>query len=60
MESKHTKYSSDNMMRKIKNKSIEASRLLINKILKDEFIKANDYNFPYREFKKIKGSFVAV
>jgi hypothetical protein len=57
-ESKHTKYSSDNMMRKIKNKSIEASRLLINKILKDEFKKANDYNFPYREFKKIKGSFI--
>ena len=31
-ESKHTKFSEDNMMRKIKNKIIESSRLLVNKI----------------------------
>ena len=36
IESKHTKHSSDNMMRKIKNKVIESSRLLVNKIIKDE------------------------
>lgn len=36
IESKHTKHSSDNMMRKIKNKVIESMRLLINKVLKDE------------------------
>ena len=35
-DSKHTKYSADNMMRKIKNKVIESSRLLINKVLRDE------------------------
>ena len=57
LESKHTKYSTDNMMRKIKNKVIESSRILINKILKEEFSLAKDYTFPYREFKKIQGAF---
>ena len=56
-ESKHTKYSPDNMMRKIKNKVIESSRLLINKIIKEEFKKTMDYNFPYRQFRKIQGAF---
>ena len=59
IESKHTKYSPDNMMRKIKNKVLESSRLLANKILKEEIknipnIKCNLFN---REFRKIKGSF---
>ena len=59
IESKHTKHSSDNMMRKIKNKVIESSRLLVNKIIKDEMknnpnIKFNLFN---KEFRKIKGSF---
>ena len=56
--SKHTKFSSDNMMRKIKNKIIESSRLLINKILAEEIQKMKGkFQFPYIEFKKIKGSF---
>ena len=56
--SKHTKFSSDNMMRKIKNKIIESSRLLSNKVLSDEIKNLkNLYQFPYMEFKKIKGSF---
>ena len=56
--SKHTKFSSDNMMRKIKNKIIESSRLLINKILAEEIQKMKSkFQFPYIEFKKIKGSF---
>ena len=56
--SKHTKFSSDNMMRKIKNKVIESSRLLINKVLGDEIQNLkNLYQFPYNEFKKIKGAF---
>jgi len=56
--SKHTKFSSDNMMRKIKNKIIESSRLLCNKILKNEIKNLKElYQFPYTEFKKIKGSF---
>ena len=47
------------MMRKIKNKVLESSRLLSNKILKEEIknipnIKCNLFN---REFRKIKGSF---
>ena len=58
-ESKHTKHSSDNMMRKLKNKVIESSRLLVNKILKEEI--KNDANIRFkifnREFRKIKGSF---
>ena len=59
IESKHTKYSPDNMMRKIKNKVLESSRLLANKILKEEIknipnIKCNLFN---REFRKIQGSF---
>ena len=58
-ESKHTKYSSDNMMRKLKNKVIESSRLLVNKILKEEI--KNDTNIKFKifnkEFRKIKGSF---
>ena len=46
------------MMRKIKNKVIESSRLLINKVLKDE-IKNNNLNFKliYKDFRKIQGSF---
>ena len=56
-ESKHTKYSTDNMMRKIKNKVIESSRLLVNKILKDEYKKDGQKNFPFLEFHKIQGSF---
>ncbi len=59
IESKHTKYSPDNIMRKIKNKVLESSRLLANKILKEEIknipnIKCNLFN---REFRKIQGSF---
>ena len=58
IQSKHTKFSPDNMMRKIKNKIIESSRLLTNKILSDEISKMKDrFQFPYLEFKKIKGSF---
>ena len=58
IQSKHTKFSPDNMMRKIKNKIIESSRLLTNKILSDEISKIKDkFRFPYMEFKKIKGSF---
>ena len=57
IESKHTKYSEDNMMRKIKNKVIESCRLLINKILKNEFKYVTEQNFPYQEFRKIQGSF---
>jgi len=56
--SKHTKFSSDNMMRKIKNKIIESSRLLCNKILENEIKNLKElYQCPYTEFKKIKGSF---
>ena len=56
--SKHTKFSSDNMMRKIKNKIIESSRLLINKVLIDEIYSSKmKFKFPYKGFKKIKGSF---
>ena len=58
IESKHTKHSSDNMMRKIKNKVIESMRLLINKVLKDEIKNENiKYNLLYKEFRKIQGSF---
>ena len=58
-ESKHTKHSSDNMMRKIKNKVIESSRLLINKVLKEEIKNNPNQKFKIfnREFRKIKGSF---
>ena len=46
------------MMRKIKNKIIESSRLLINKVLAEEIQKMKGkFQFPYIEFKKIKGSF---
>ena len=56
--SKHTKFSSDNMMRKIKNKIIESSRLLSNKLISNEINNMkNLFQFPYTEFKKIKGSF---
>ena len=56
--SKHTKYSSDNMMRKIKNKIIESSRQLANKLLLEEINNLkNKFKFPYKEFRKIKGSF---
>ena len=59
MESKHTKHSADNMMRKIKNKVIESSRLLINKIFNNEINNTPNlnYNLIYREFRKIQGSF---
>ena len=46
------------MMRKIKNKIIESSRLLCNKVLESEIKNLKElYQFPYTEFKKIKGSF---
>ena len=46
------------MMRKIKNKIIESSRLLCNKILENEIKNLKElYQSPYTEFKKIKGSF---
>ena len=57
-ESKHTKFSEDNMMRKIKNKIIESSRLLTNKLFFDELKIINEnYYFCCKEFRKIKGSF---
>ena len=58
-DSKHTKYSADNMMRKIKNKVIESSRLLINKVLRDEIENNKNIKFTltHREFRKIQGSF---
>ena len=57
-ESKHTKFSEDNMMRKIKNKIIESSRLLTNKLFFDELKILNEnYFFCCKEFRKIKGSF---
>ena len=57
-ESKHTKFSEDNMMRKIKNKIIESSRLLANKLFEQELKEINDkHYFNCREFRKIKGSF---
>ena len=59
IESKHTKYSTDNMMRKIKNKVIESSRLLINKVLNDEINNNKNIKFTlsHKEFRKIQGSF---
>ena len=57
-ESKHTKFSEDNMMRKIKNKIIESSRLLTNKFFFEELKALNDkYCYCCKEFRKIKGSF---
>ena len=57
-ESKHTKFSEDNMMRKIKNKIIESSRLLVNKLFSDEIKNINDkYYYMNKELRKIKGSF---
>jgi len=51
--SKHTKFSSDNMMRKIKNKIIESSRLLCNKILENEIKNLKVlFQFPYTDLKK--------
>ena len=58
-KSTHTKHSPDNMMRKIKNKVIESSRLLVNKVLNEE-IKDNrniTFNLIHKEFRKIKGCF---
>ena len=58
-KSTHTKHSPDNMMRKIKNKVIESSRLLVNKVLNEE-IKNNrniTFNLIHKEFRKIKGCF---
>ena len=58
IESKHTKHSPDNMMRKIKNKVIESSRLLINKVLNDEIKNQNvKFGVIHKEFRKIQGSF---
>ena len=47
------------MMRKIKNKVIESSRLLINKLLSYEINNTPNLklNLFYREFRKIQGSF---
>ena len=57
-ESKHTKFSEDNMMRKIKNKIIESSRLLTNRFFFEELKVLNDkYCYCCKEFRKIKGSF---
>ena len=57
-ESKHTKFSDDNMMRKIKNKVIESSRILVNKVFKDEINSGNiETNYIKQEFSKIKGAF---
>ena len=58
-ESMHTKFSSDNMMRKIKNKVIESSRLLANRIIKEESKNSCNikFNLIIREFRKIQGSF---
>ena len=58
-ESKHTKFSEDNMMRKIKNKIIESSRLLTNKLFVEELkeVKEKKHYLNCREFRKIKGSF---
>ena len=58
-DSTHTKYSSDNMMRKIKNKVIESSRLLANRIIKEETKNSYNLNFNLvnKEFRKIQGSF---
>ena len=57
-ESKHTKFSDDNMMRKIKNKVIESSRILVNKVFKDEINSGNiETNYMKQEFSKIKGAF---
>ena len=55
---KGKKFSTDNMMRKIKSKVLESIRLLINKILKDEFKYVKECNFPNKEFRKIQGAFV--
>ena len=65
---KHTKYSTDNMMRKIKNKVLEYCRSLINKILSDDIIeynelkkknsdgeKSNDLKNGINGLRKIKG-----
>ena len=43
-ESKHTKFSEDNMMRKIKNKIIESSRLLANKLFLEELKEVKEKN----------------
>ena len=58
-ESKHTKFSEDNMMRKIKNKIIESSRLLANKLFLEELkeVKEKKHLLNCKEFRKIKGSF---
>ena len=58
-ESKHTKFSEDNMMRKIKNKIIESSRLLANKLFMEELIEVKEkkHYLNCKEFRKIKGSF---
>ena len=47
------------MMRKIKNKVIESSRLLINKVFNNEIKNTPNlnYNLIYKEFRKIQGSF---
>ena len=48
----HNKFSKDNIMRKLKNKSIESARKLINKKIKDE---SNSGVRLYQEISKIEG-----
>ena len=55
---KGKKCSADNMIRKIKAKVLESMRLLINKILKDEFKNVKKCNFPNKEFRKIQGVYI--
>ena len=50
----HNKFSKDNMMRKIKNKILESSRKLINRMIKLE--SGEDYK-SFGEIRKIKGIF---
>ena len=50
----HNKFSKDNMMRKLKNKILESSRKLINKMIKLEA--GEDYK-SFGEMRKIKGIF---
>ena len=50
----HNKFSKDNMMRKLKNKILESSRKLINRMIKLEA--GEDYK-SFGEMRKIKGIF---
>ena len=55
---KGRKYSTDIMMKKIKTKVVESIRLLINKILKDEFKYVKECKFPIKELRKIQALFI--